>query len=242
MFFKTVLIALIGSYLVGKCVGSYAQMKSQFEALRTNASRVAAPQLRAFKGIIRNWLLDDVNEYGCWCYFDTVWGRGRSAPVDDLDAMCQVLHHGYECAIMDAKNEDGDDSCTPHLSTYQTISLSTMDENIQNECEVKNGGKNCASRTCAVESKFLRDVTQWSQDYTPDYSKFSTRTGTFVHDTGCLASAGVHSERRCCGEYPTRFPYRHLDGENACCETVTYKTQMHECCNGDTVVDRGTCV
>ena len=29
------------------------------------------------------------------CFASDPWGRGRSAPVDDLDAMCQVLHHGY---------------------------------------------------------------------------------------------------------------------------------------------------
>merc|ERR1712110_665601 len=29
---------------------------------------------------------EDFNGYGCWCYFDELHGKGKSHPVDQMDA------------------------------------------------------------------------------------------------------------------------------------------------------------
>ena len=36
-----------------------------------------------------------VNGYGCWCYFGTDVGKGKATPVDALDHLCQKVHHAY---------------------------------------------------------------------------------------------------------------------------------------------------
>ena len=58
--------------------------------LFTNKTEVS----RKFGALMTDWL-SDVNQYGCWCYFDEMHGMGRSKPVDELDQACKTLHNGY---------------------------------------------------------------------------------------------------------------------------------------------------
>ena len=68
------------------------------------------------KGQFSLWL-DDVNEYGCWCYFGDKHGAGKSQPVNELDEHCKQLHEGYECAMLD----DADEDCSPWTVSYSPV-------------------------------------------------------------------------------------------------------------------------
>ena len=54
--------------------------------------------------------IQQISNYGCWCYFQENHGQGKGTPVDDVDQYCQYLHHGYECAMIDAELEG--ETCT----------------------------------------------------------------------------------------------------------------------------------
>ena len=100
--------------------------------------------------------IQQISNYGCWCYFQENHGKGRGAPVDDVDQYCQYLHHGYECAMIDAELEGH--QCTPWLQEYNsTVILGNSQEELNVECERKNRDNNCAIRACLVESYGRRD-------------------------------------------------------------------------------------
>ena len=95
--------------------------------------------------------IQQISNYGCWCYFQEEHGKGKGAPVDDVDQYCQYLHHGYECAIIDGELEG--EKCTPWKQEYNsTVRLGNSQEELNVECERKNQGDNCAIRACLVES------------------------------------------------------------------------------------------
>ena len=113
---------------------------------------------------------------------------------------------------------------------------------ILNACETANGGANCASRACAVELGFLRDWWTLQQQFyvgTLDNEvgkyKHISAGGTFDPESSCMKIPGDVSEKRCCGNYPLRFPYRTLDGSRSCCGDTTFNNQVHECCAGNTI-------
>merc|ERR1712159_843575 len=56
--------------------------------------------------------LNQINGYGCWCYFDGEYNKGRGQPVSMVDSECQQLNNGYKCAMVDAEIE-GDQNCVP---------------------------------------------------------------------------------------------------------------------------------
>ena len=43
------------------------------------------------------------------------------------------------------------------------------------------------------------------------------------------------SDKECCGQYPLRFPYKHLNGERGCCVDKTYRTDLMFCCEDGSV-------
>ena len=71
---------------------------------------------RKFGGQFEIWL-QTLNRYGCWCYFASDYGKGRSQPVDELDRFCKQLHEGYECVEIDAELA-GDSNCTAWDQSY----------------------------------------------------------------------------------------------------------------------------
>ena len=62
---------------------------------------------RSVKEIIGLQAFDDIDGYGCWCYFEDEHGLGRSQPKDQIDAHCRTIHDGYTCAIMDNQDDTG---------------------------------------------------------------------------------------------------------------------------------------
>jgi len=50
-------------------------------------------------------ILEKINRYGCWCYLDYDYGRGKGKPVNELDKICKILQHGYQCIILDVEED-----------------------------------------------------------------------------------------------------------------------------------------
>merc|ERR1712066_483738 len=148
------------------------------------------------------------NEYGCWCYFDDMHGKGKSHATDEIDAYCQVLAEGYDCAVLDA-DEEGD-SCIPWEVEYESSTVNL--EQIADMCADKNVG-NCAVRACIVEQTF---VTSIFQSFLFGYSM-------------------CQSEKSCCGEYPKRRVFKTHGGTRACCGSKTYDQDIMQCCSPDKV-------
>lgn len=91
--------------------------------------------------------MDQINGYGCWCYFLENHGRGHGKPANFIDNFCKVLHQGYDCAIMDTIEQTGNDSCVP-WEIFYTAALGRDDEGMWTTCVTENDGENCAAYRC----------------------------------------------------------------------------------------------
>ena len=76
------------SSLVALAAADKDSIDRQVLALARNSS------LRAFTGNIAN-AVNQLDEYGCWCYFYDNVGRGKGTPVDEIDGFCKQLQQGY---------------------------------------------------------------------------------------------------------------------------------------------------
>jgi len=94
-------------FLAASALALVAADKAQID--RSLNRMVMNSSLRAFNQQISQ-SVENLNEYGCWCYFYDNVGRGKGNPVDEIDAMCKVLGEGYECAMRDSEDEGLD--CT----------------------------------------------------------------------------------------------------------------------------------
>jgi len=193
----------------------------------------------------RNLLLTSVaniDQYGCWCYFDSAVGNGKGEPMDLIDAECRNLHRGYECAVADYAN------CEPWAITYFPVSgtnFITDHGSIAAACihtnTVLTNFGDCAAAACAVETEYISEYTAITQNYNPQFSVYShvaSGRGSFVPTNNCVTNAaGTHDEspRQCCGSFPQRYPFKVYAGtpdEAACCDGSVYKIASHSCCNG----------
>jgi len=212
----------------------------------------------AFTAFFRDQI-SQIIDSGCWCVFDDDHYTARGTPVEnDVDVMCKALHHGYDCAKMDAKAL-GDNACVPwHVDYVANSGLTTHKPKMVEECRFNNGGAdNCATFACAVETNFVYKVFEYMQSNT-----FNT---TWKHENGFSQSEScglpvqgttlappvtvAHVDlkprdpasdyKQCCGELPERFTFRHNNGERACCVNKTYDSGSLSCCADGSV--KATC-
>jgi hypothetical protein len=205
--------------------------------------------LRAFSGNIAT-AIENLDEYGCWCYFYDNVGRGKSQPVDEIDGFCKTLADGYRCAMIDSEAEG--ESCIPWETDYSPGSGAGI--NIFRKCVELNPNSPCAQRSCTVEGQFVDNLFAFLLSGSMiDYQSYSHKNGfqpgvsTYVDDNGnfiegnCpvkIGVKGVSGEKSCCGVYPFRYPFKTLDGDRACCGTRTYNTQNLNCCSNGQVKAR----
>ena len=97
---------------VSSVFAGVAQMEQQLEVLFNSTENRA---LSAMMGPT----LQNINQYGCWCYFEEDHGKGKSQPVNEVDAFCKTLHQGYDCAMIDA--DEAGKSCTPWEVSYKSL-------------------------------------------------------------------------------------------------------------------------
>ena len=109
---------------------------------------------RQFTGNTGN-AINQLNEYGCWCYFYDDVGRGKGAPVDEVDSMCKILANCYECAIRDSENEG--EICVPWEVSFNP-GINGIGLNLFDGCKNNNPGDGCAQRACACEGFFVENL------------------------------------------------------------------------------------
>merc|ERR1712048_1227088 len=121
-------------------MGDMSLMQAAIDKLVTNSSM---PTLRVFSGSMKN-IVENLNGYGCWCYFYEDVGRGKGQPVDEMDGICKTLHEGYECAIRDS--EDQGIQCTPWEQPY--VGGTNQPDGVASACQRLNSGDPCATYSC----------------------------------------------------------------------------------------------
>jgi len=209
----------ISGFLATGVLGGWDHMKSDFEAIKKNSSDRAVTNLMGDT-------LELIQNYGCWCYFDDNHGKGKSQPINDVDAFCKLLHEGYDCAIIDGDMEN--EPCTPWEVDYNSAPTTSGD--IIAECESRNDNS-CSTRACIVESVFIGDIFK-------SFIRGNQHDAKYLHEndfdvaTECPTKDGVpHSNRACCGVYPFRHPFKTYDGERGCCGSKTFDTNILTCCD-----------
>lgn len=186
----------------------------------------------------------NLQQYGCWCYFDAFHGLGRGIPVDRFDIECMKLHHATSCIKME--NCDGEQNFTPVMSIG-------LDGKLAYDCVSGNNGDACLEANCHAYTWFTKSVLDIFLDPVngelPDYG-YKVSLG-FDSDT-CHQNTVKSSieDEFCCGAYAqnTKRPIRRPTGKNReCCENtntgefVTYDPVISECCTGGNVVSPGSC-
>jgi len=200
-----------------------SDMALQFEAI-TNSS-VSERNLVPILGP----QLAQIDEYGCWCYFDNAYNKGRGQPASLVDATCQQLHNGYKCAILDGETEG--EECVPWEASY--LSASQYGEAlIEAKCDELNPNDNCAQRACKVEGYFVISMFQAFFDPDNNHSSALLHSNGFDTQTSCPTKQGERSEYSCCGSYPKNIrPYKTYGGKRNCCAGKTYDAEIYECCD-----------
>jgi len=177
--------------------------------------------------------IEMLNNYGCWCYFYDNHGPGRGEPQDEIDRACKALHHGYECMIIDGQ-EEGESCGQPWDVSYErVIPTGKTFEEVMEECRTNNNGK-CEQRACMIETKFIQEISDlyWWREIEPKPELH--HSNGFDPNVSCIPPQGLPpSPVNCCGDYPSRFAYKTLNGDRGCCNGRTYMTLFNQCCEGE---------
>jgi len=191
--------------------------------------------------------IDAIWGYGCYCLFGADWRKAHGKPMNEVDSICQKLHHCYKCARIDGAEEDS--TCDPAFENYSAPVVKDIDnQGIWVSCESgPNAGDNCKIRSCCCDIMFaqgLLDIFFSGVVFDP----------TLKHELGwdfegncprptCSDPSGYCPApvKECCGEYPERFPYAPKNGARGCCVNKTYNTLMLECCVNGVTKKVGEC-
>lgn len=261
-------IIIIPSLIATLASASFTEMENLFSKIIANAT--GGPNDRAFAPNAFGLSLAEgvASNYGCWCHsLNEHTGKGKSRPVDDLDALCKRLADGYDCAAIDAE-ERGDSECEAwdvHYSDEEgnAIECSKMrtqkevDDLGLNQVQVEGLGflivSTCKKQACEIELDFVQKVAKL---YKEDYARnpiYEHSSASFSDDAECVTKpcTGDHCndrETKCCGPVPGRRTYKNLSDigeERKCCfdKTVWLDNGLgqHECCPDGSVAGTGTC-
>ena len=88
----------IAAYYAKGVFSSFQQMEKMFQKLQNDTLQGADQSARGMVSMVRP-TLQVIDGYGCWCYFGAEHGQGRGHPVNEVDSLCQWLHHGYRAMI-----------------------------------------------------------------------------------------------------------------------------------------------
>lgn len=102
----------------------------------------------------------NLNNYGCWCYFDDDVGNGKGLPRDEIDEFCRDLHRSYECAVAEISG------CIPWAVTTITAEalvkalggILPACQAVITEAIAGAGNVPCSVAACAAETKFVSSV------------------------------------------------------------------------------------
>jgi len=218
--------------------------KDAREKAKAEGKPVDEADPRSFGSLWAQEIIESIDSYGCWCYFQDNHGKGKGTPANEVDNQCKILHDGYTCILMDAELEGED--CTPWDVQYNSASglgllanddanNATLEDALRFKCKKVNKRSNCAARACMVENYFVVRMVRLFLHSVPFDPSLKHDLGHFDPKVDCPTKEGVKSDKECCGEYPLRFPYKHLNGDRACCVDRTYNTNVLMCCDDGSV-------
>ena len=100
-------------FVVATSMGLMLGVDASFKLMKDSYAQLVK-QIGGDRNLL-NTALANVNNYGCWCYFDDQVGNGKGEPMDLIDAECRNLHRGYECAVADING------CVPWTQLYSAL-------------------------------------------------------------------------------------------------------------------------
>lgn len=226
------------SVLLGTTAANFAGIKRQ----ATQAARGLG-----FRNLAQAAILDDLNGYGCWCYFEenpngaterTGIGYGKSNPVNAYDSACKKLAGGYECVVADQAAQGS--NCEPWTVPYTQPTLSCLQsgQGATACCQAAgNSPGTCGFLACVVERDFVITFLDLQAQGVPlNAATFGHVNGFDQAGSGCPVTKGVRNPTTaCCGQYPDRYPYKTLNGARQCCEAsgvgITFMAAAWDCCS-----------
>jgi len=236
--------------LIVTASASFTEVASQFAKIMKNETGQVGPNDRAFADNQFSLSLSQVGSYGCWCHDLKVHtGKGKSKPLDALDALCKRLSDGYDCASMDAEaegetcnaweenytNDDGDAIQCSQLQTQEDIDALGFTDAQLELVGIKAVSK-CKVQACKIEQDFVNKVAKlFLEDEQANNPSFQHDSDDFDSETQCPTKTcdGCEGVKQCCGSVPGRRTYKDKsdDGnERGCCGETVYMTIHNDCC------------
>ena len=120
---------------------------------------------------------------------------------------------------------------TRNLQVFSALFNEDSDA-VQTACESANQGNQCAINVCKTEMVFtIKIASSISVGKTDPKLKHENGFNPLENDNCPIKTGGVASERSCCGNYPSRFPFKNYGGVHECCGSKTYDETVLECCD-----------
>ncbi|CAG5111369.1 Oidioi.mRNA.OKI2018_I69.chr2.g5685.t1.cds [Oikopleura dioica] len=170
--------------------------------------------------------------YGCWGQIDGVEARpGHGEAIDVIDQLFQDWVKCKECMSMDFT-----DSCDIDNVAYE-VGMDPATGRI--EC---SGNSGCPKARCDCDETLAFGIIENWDSYNPENEPQNgfdfdascqphPKTPTSGGAGGSCTNVGDNT-RRCCGEYPKRFPYDDKAGCFLCCDSAgkIFNINRHGCC------------
>jgi len=245
--------------LAGSSMANFNKIKSVVVQLEKAAydATIAADPTAADRGFAPNFAqlyLEDIINYGCWCYLDANYTQAHGPVQDGLDMHCKNLVRAYRCIVIDSIERGDETTCDPVNQEYEEYNLfgggsEATTNDVVTDCETRNPGQPCETAICVADGTFSLNLFSVimpsgvadfnSGPFDPNLAHASNAaigengaTTTFDPVTECAfgAQGAGYSDRACCGAYPQRYPFKTMNGDRACCADNVYNTLALQCC------------
>lgn len=241
------LVLASSTLFVTMTYASFAEMENSFAEIMKNKT---AGFDRAFP--VNQFALSLVAEnYGCWCHsLQEHTGKGKSKPVDSLDALCKQLSEGYDCASIDAEAEGL--ICNAWEEDYSdaegnsvgcgTLKVAADVVGIPETIIAQLGitvVSNCKKQACLIEQNFVNNVAALFLE-NPDIAipEYKHESPDFDSEASCVTKQCegdfCDGEKQCCGSIPQRRTYKQKSEagvDRICCgETLFLDSGINQCC------------
>lgn len=151
--------------------------------------------------------------------------------------------------LIDQENSS-QNSCTPWDQTYdlqdilaQMRSIYSNNRNeiftppaVNNICDLNFDPitDSCKNLACKAEIWFVLNLVVTEAKYPGQVNPQFQKSSGFDHKFECTSvlPKNENVERSCCGEYPSRHPYK-LSNFRKCCGDKTYNSDLFTCCDGE---------
>ena len=191
---------------------------------------------------------ENIDNYGCYCNFQTNFSNGKGPFQDHIDQFCKKVQDGYFCASFDDPTCDASQVSYnyPNPGTVLLYVLAPTSANmdaVMADCVSENPNNSCAQTACQIENYFIAsvtsDITLGNIDSNLQVDNGFDKTSTCVVNR--VPSDGPGGDGRefprrteCCGPVPHRFAYKHVDGRRECCGMHTFDAMLMQCCDDGT--------